>query len=86
MEIVDVDLFGRSDQFRFIRLGTSDFHVVSVILVNRVVAFTFTLCRFDPNHVFTLLTYVSCSSKKGSNTETDLSCEILSFPGVYHAL
>lgn len=50
-----MDLLGWSGDFWLIRFRPSNLHVVSVVLINRVVAFTFTLCRFDPNHVSLVL-------------------------------
>lgn len=50
LEIIHVNLLWRSNDFRFGRLCRSaDFHVISIVLIDRVVAFPFSLCGFDPN-------------------------------------
>jgi hypothetical protein len=57
LEIVDMNLFGWSGYFWLIRFRswTSNPHIVSVILINRVISFTFTLSRFDPKHSLLVL-------------------------------
>jgi hypothetical protein len=56
LEIVDMDLLGRTRYFGFIRFRTTpDFHIISVILVDRVIALSLSLCRLDPERVALLL-------------------------------
>jgi hypothetical protein len=56
LEIVDMDLLGRTWDFGFIRFRTTpNFHIVSVILVDRVIALSLSLCRLDPERVALLL-------------------------------
>jgi len=57
LEIVDMNLLGWSGYFWLIgfRSRTPDPHVISIILINRVVSFSFTLSRFDPEHSLLVL-------------------------------
>jgi hypothetical protein len=48
LEVIDMDLLGRTGNLWFIRFGAPDLHVVSVILVDRVIALSLSLCRLDP--------------------------------------
>lgn len=83
LEVIDMDLFRCAWDLRFVRLRSPGLHVVSVVLVNRVIAFTLPLCWLDPDQVFPLLKVSSCRVK---DTEAYSSrTKVLAFPLIDHA-
>ena len=66
LEVIYVELFGRSDNFGLIRLWPTRLHIIAVILINRVIAFPFPLGRLNPNEVFPLQTVSSGSRQTES--------------------
>jgi hypothetical protein len=73
LEIVDMDLLGWSGYFWLIRFRswTSNPHIISIVLINRVISFTFTLSRFDPEHSLLVLSI---------SLHLRLNCNGLTFP------
>jgi len=57
LEIVDVNLLGRTRHFRLVRLGPTGLHVVTVVLIDGIVAFAFPLGGLDPYQVLPLDDY-----------------------------
>jgi len=66
LEIVDMDLLGWPGYFWLIgfRSWTSNPHIISIILINRVISFTFTFSRFYPKHSLLVLPISLCPQEQ----------------------
>lgn len=86
LEIVDMDLLGWSGYFWLIgfRSWSSNPHIISIILINRVISFTFTFSRFNPKHSLLVLSISLCPQEQRNgltfpeNSSPSHVCTILS--------